>query len=80
MNRIRKQTGEILINDEWIQYSSDVWELAEFIHDNQIAIKREIWGLPQTATQYPFDKLPYENQRVMLELAWRIIKREHGVE
>jgi len=79
MKRIRRYKGEILIDGKWIYFSYDIWQLAEFMHDNYLEISKEVGWKVQENTGGAFDKLPYENQRVMLELAWRVIKREHGV-
>lgn len=60
-------------------YSNEVYELAQFMHDNYIAIAvdPEILGknkwVVQEGTDVLFEELPAENMVVMLELASRVM-------
>ena len=63
-----------------IYYSPDIWELAEFMHVNYLEIAEKAGWKVQEKTDTSFKELPEQNQKVMLELAWRVIKKEHEVD
>ena len=57
-----------------LYFSGDIWKLAEFMHINYLELAKEVGWKVQEKTACDFADLPKENKRVMLELAYRIIK------
>ncbi len=56
-----------------IYYSSDIWELAEFMHDRYEKIAKKNGWMTQEKSRVPFEDLPKENKKTMLDLAYEII-------